>query len=222
LLHGKACQVTTLDETLSQHGIEVPGEFLPRLEQYCTLLWEWNQKLNLTRHTDYEKFVTRDLVDTQQLSSLLHPGERVLDVGSGGGVPGILLAILRPDLSVSLCESIGKKATVLQSLVATLRLSSPVLHARAEDILQESRFDVLTARAVGPLWKMLKWFRPHWSAMGRFLVIKGPGWIEERGEARHRGLLQGLELRCALEYRTPGSNAQNVVLQLWPKGRDEH
>ena len=83
------------------------------LEQYCQLLWSRNRHLNLTRHTDYEKFVSRDLLDTMELSSLIPPSMEVLDVGSGGGVPGIVLSIIRPDLEITLAESVTKKAEAL-------------------------------------------------------------------------------------------------------------
>jgi 16S rRNA G527 N7-methylase RsmG len=69
-----------------------------QLDNYRRQLWAWNERLNLTRHTTLEKFVSRDVVDSHQLSNLLQRGERVLDVGTGGGVPGVVLAILRPDL----------------------------------------------------------------------------------------------------------------------------
>ena len=59
------------------------------LEKYCRQLWSWNRRMNLTRHTDYDKFVARDLADTIQLSALIPPQQEVLDVGTGGGVPGI-------------------------------------------------------------------------------------------------------------------------------------
>lgn len=203
-----------LSETIARYELSVPDAALEPLDQYCRLVWDWNEKLNLTRHTDYEKFVTRDLVDSLQLSQLLSEQEKILDVGSGGGVPGMVLAILRPELKISLCESIGKKAEVLKSIARSLKLSVPVIHARAEDVLKDRRFDTLTARAVGPLWKMLKWFAPHWTVIGRLLTIKGPRWVEERGEARHRGFLKDIGLRRVAEYTTPGSGALNVILQL--------
>jgi len=211
----------SLEATLTRHGLALPPAVVVQLDNYCGHLWDWNRKLNLTRHTDYEKFVARDLIDGMQLAPLLKPGEAVLDVGSGGGVPGVLLAILRPDVRVSLSESVGKKAAALGSIVESLKLAIPVHHARAEHLLADLRFDALTARAVGPLWKMLKWFQPHWSSIGRLLIIKGPKWVEERGEARHRGLLQNVALRRASVYTTPGTDAENVILKIWPKGREE-
>ena len=100
---------------MAAHRIELPDEQAALLEQYCRLLWDWNTKINLTRHTDYQTFVARDLVDSLALAEFLEPGERVLDVGTGGGVPGIVLAIVRPDLAVSLSESVGKKARFTRS-----------------------------------------------------------------------------------------------------------
>ena len=108
----------SLQEAIDQFALQVSTEQAELLDKYCRLLWDWNRKLNLTRHTDYETFVARDLVDTQHLAQLLGDDEEVLDVGSGGGVPGIVLGILRPDLQLTLCESVGKKAKVLEKMIA--------------------------------------------------------------------------------------------------------
>jgi 16S rRNA (guanine527-N7)-methyltransferase len=211
----------TLDAALSRHGIDLPAEQRALVERYCCLLWDWNEKINLTRHTDYEKFVSRDLIDTQQLSALIHPNEEVIEIGSGGGVPGLLLALLRPDLSVTLTESVGKKAKVLVDIVKQLRVKVRVEAVRAEHVLKDERFDVTIARGVGPLDKLLTWLQPHWLSAGRLLAIKGPKWSDERGEARHRGLLHGLELRKAAEYPLAGTASQSVILKLWPRGAQE-
>ena len=228
-----------LAAALARHAIELPAAQVALLERYCGLLWDWNTKLNLTRHTDWEKFVARDLVDSLAFARFLGPKERVLDVGTGGGVPGVVLAIVRGDLQVSLCESVGKKARAVAEIVAQLGLTVPVLHARAEDLLEgdamfvvppsrgirpEDRlkaelrtafsFDTLVIRAVARLRKLLEWFRPHWNSFGRMLVLKGPSWVEERGEARHYGLFHDLELRKLTAYPLPGTNAESVLLQI--------
>src|SRR5689334_10945166 len=96
----------TLTAALARHSIELEADQIESLDRYCRALWEWNEKLNLTRHTDYEKFVARDVVDSMALEQFLDAGERVLDVGTGGGVPGVVLAIVRPDLEVTLSESV--------------------------------------------------------------------------------------------------------------------
>src|SRR5678815_351957 len=99
----------TLAAALARHKIELSATQADLVGKYARALWDWNEKINLTRHTDYEKFVSRDLVDTLALSKLLHANEEVIEIGSGGGVPGLTLAIVRPDLAMTLTESIGKK-----------------------------------------------------------------------------------------------------------------
>ncbi len=138
----------SLAAALAGYQLELPGAQVAQLEDYCRRLWDWNTKLNLTRHTDFDKFVSRDLVDSLQISLLLESAQSVLDVGTGGGVPGVVLAILRPDLKVSLCESVGKKARVVEEIVRALGLPLAVHHERAEKLVEGHRFERL--RPLGP------------------------------------------------------------------------
>ena len=206
-----------LAAALARHHIELPQPQVAALERYCRLLWDWNEKINLTRHTDYEKFVARDLIDSLAIAGFLESGEKILDVGTGGGVPGVVLAIVRPDLDVSLCESIGKKARAVADMVERLGLNVPVFHGRAEDLLEGSHFNTLVIRAVARLKKLLEWFAPHWGSFDRLLILKGPSWVEERGEARHYGLLKKLALRKLASYPLPGTHAESVLLQIRPE-----
>ena len=208
-------QDESLAAALAAEGIALEAPQVELLDRYRQLLWDWNERMNLTRHTTVEKFVTRDVVDSLRLGELLERGARVLDVGTGGGVPGVMLAILRPDLSVSLSESTGKKARAVEAIVAELGLAIPVYACRAEDVLELSTFDVLVARAVASLRKVLSWLAPHWDAFDHLLIIKGPAWVDERAEARHHGLLKGLELRKAATYQTPRTGAVSVILKIW-------
>jgi 16S rRNA (guanine527-N7)-methyltransferase len=210
-----------LTAALAACRIELPDEQVAQVRRYCELLWEWNAKLNLTRHTDYPRFVSRDVVDSLAFADHLAPDEKILDVGTGGGVPGVLLAILRPDLRVWLSESVGKKARAVADIVQRLGLSAPVLHGRAEDFLPKSEFNSLVVRAVGTLKTLLTWLRPHWARFDRLLVLKGPAWVEERGEARHYGLLHDLALRKLTSYPMPGTESESVLLQICPPGRLE-
>ncbi|HWB12915.1 MAG TPA: 16S rRNA (guanine(527)-N(7))-methyltransferase RsmG [Pirellulales bacterium] len=207
----------SLSARLAQHSIDLPADQVALLDRYCRLLWEWNIRLNLTRHTDYEKFVSRDLVDSLVLAKHLEPGERVLDVGTGGGVPGIVLAVCRPDLEVALCESVAKKARVVEQIVAELGLSVPVYHQRAEDLLAERTFDTLVVRAVAPLAKLLTWFQDRWGAFDRLLAVKGPQWLAERQEARQRNLLKNLQLRKLEAWPLPGTDSESVLLEIRAK-----
>jgi 16S rRNA (guanine527-N7)-methyltransferase len=207
----------SLSAVLTQHQIELPPAQVASLARYCELLWDWNTKINLTRHTDYEKFVARDLVDSLAFARFLQPNEAVLDVGTGGGVPGVLLAIVRDDLKVSLSESVGKKAKAVADIVERLGLPTPVFHARVEDVLTQQRFDTLVVRAVARLRKLLEWLRPHWNSFDRLLILKGPAWLDERGEARHHGLMHDLSMRKLTSYPLPGTESESVLLQIQRK-----
>ncbi len=211
----------TLATTLDDHQIELPAEQIELLDRYRAALWRWNELLNLTRHTTLEKFVSRDVVDSLQLARLLGKGERVLDIGTGGGVPGLILTICRPDLRVSVCDSTQKKAKVVQAIVEELDLPTRVYSCRAEEVLQLQTYDTLVARGVAALAKILYWLTPHWGAFDRLLLIKGQRWVEERGEARHRGLMKQIDLRKVASYETRGNDTESVVLSLQAKRPDE-
>jgi 16S rRNA (guanine527-N7)-methyltransferase len=207
-------QPETINEALVAIGIELAPDRVERLDRYRQLLWSWNERMNLTRHTTLEKFVHRDVFDSYQLAKLLNQKERVLDVGTGGGVPGVILAILRPDLKISLSESTQKKARAVESMVGELGLNIPVYATRAEEVLEVSTFATLIARALAPLPKVLTFLAPHWDSFDELLLIKGPSWVEERASARHEGLMRGLELRKAATYQTPQTGAESVILKI--------
>lgn len=209
--------VAALAEELTRQQVTLPADQMARLADYCHWLWDWNERVNLTRHTDFAKFVSRDLVDTLELAKVLDPGARVLDVGSGGGVPGLVLAIVRPDLQIALSDSVGKKARILADIVQRIGLQVPVHAGAAQELLAEEYYDALTARAVAPLAKLLTWFAPHWGAIGRLLVIKGPAWVEERQEARQRNLFSGLQLRKLATWPLPGTHSESVLLEIRPQ-----
>jgi len=208
-----------LAATMAEHSVELPPEQVELLERYCQLRWAWNERLNLTRHTTYRKFVTRDLVDSLVFAEFLNPKEKILDVGTGGGVPGVVLAIVRPDLSVSLCESVGKRARAVAEIVGRLGLNVPVYESRVEDVVSQWAFNTLVVRAVARLTKLLRWFEPHWARFDRLLILKGPAWSEERAQARHDGLLAKLALRKLTAYPLPGTSSQSVLLQVCPKDK---
>lgn len=211
----------SFEAALAKHQIKVSLQQCEQLKQYCELLWSWNEKINLTRHTDFETFVARDLLDTVQLAEFIEPKQRVLDFGSGGGVPGIVLAILRPEVIVTVSDSIEKKTKVLEDMVKQLGLRTKVEKSRVQDLLPKRKYDTLVARAVGATSKILRWVTPHWSRFDQMLLIKGPRWTEERKEARHLGLMNTVELRKLVSYPMPGTESESVILSFTRKSDDE-
>ena len=203
-------------------GIGVPTESLEHLAAYATSLWSWNERLNLTRHTDVDRFVSRDVGDAAAIVPHLARGERVLDVGTGGGVPGVLLAILRPDLHVELCDSVGKRARAVAQIVSETGLDLPV-HAIAAQVLvaerggtagDAGRFDTLVVRAVAPLTKLLRWFEPLRDHYGRMLVVKGPSWQAELEAAAAVGLGRHVTVRRIGSWPIRGGDNESVLLEV--------
>ncbi len=200
-------------------GIDVPAESIQGLAAYAARLWSWNERLNLTRHTDVGKFVSRDVGDAAALAAHLAVGERVLDVGTGGGVPGVILAILRPDLRVELSESVGKRAKAVAEIVREIGLTIPMHEGAAQTLVARrgsgpDRFDTLVVRAVAPLAKLLGWFEPLCGSFGRMLVIKGPRWEEEKADARLRGLTRKVLVRRIAVWPIRGSDNESVLLEV--------
>lgn len=193
---------------------DISPEAWNSIAEYCLQIWSWNQSINLTRHTTPELFVKRDLLDAWHLAKLLEPNEEILDIGAGGGVPGILVAILRPDVQVTLCDSVAKKMTVVTRVIDHLKLKIPAHPLSVHKVLEEFRYDTLTARAVGPLTRLCTWLQDDWHKFRRLLAIKGPKWVEERGEARHKGLMKNIELRRVAGYTMPDTQSESTILQL--------
>ena len=202
-----------------QLGLALPDKVMPDLAAYAHSLWAWNDRLNLTRHTEVQQFVQRDVTDTAAICPHLNTNERVLDVGTGGGVPGVILAILRSDLTVELSDTSMKRMAALQSILDEVGLYLKIHHQSAQQVTLDASsknhpFDALVVRAVAPLQKLLTWFEPISSSYGRLLVIKGPRWEAEKQDARHHGFLKKVTARRIANWPNRGSGTESVLLEI--------
>jgi len=151
----------------------VPRETLSRLSTYVELLAEWNERVNLVGPGTIPDTWHRHVLDSAQLTPLIPPQARaVVDLGSGAGFPGLILAIMRPDLRVHLVESIQKKCRFLEAAIVATRAQATVHAARAED-LKGLKADVVTARAVAPLARLFPIAHPFFGPATIGLFLKG-------------------------------------------------
>ncbi len=159
-----------LDGYLDQIGSS--REDVRRLERYAELLVEWNSKINLVASGTIPELWRRHFWDSAQLLPLLPPEtRRLVDLGSGAGFPGLVLAILGVR-EVHLVESVGKKAKFLQAVASELAPNVTVHHARIESI-RTLRADVVTGRAVTALPDLLSLAKPFWKKETLGLFLKG-------------------------------------------------
>ena len=160
------------------------------LEVYASMLVDWNTRMNLTGIVDPDGIMTRHFEDSLCLLHYVTLPEhgKLIDVGTGAGFPGMVLKILRPDLSVTLLDSLNKRLLFLQAVSEALFLPVDLLHARAEeegrDSLYREQFDLACARAVADLRVLSEFCLPYVKLGGSFLSLKGPDLATELDSAK--------------------------------------
>lgn len=198
-----------LQAGLAELGLPQP-ELAERLLDYLALLVKWNRAFNLTAVREPAEMLSRHLLDSLAILPWLD-GERLLDVGSGAGLPGIPLALARPQLQVVLLDSNGKKARFLRQAQLELALANvEVVETRVEAYAPEAPFDVITSRAFAQLKEFVVLTRPLLRSDGRWLAMKGRLDENELAEVRaervklqtHRLVVPGLDAdRHLIEIR---------------------
>ena len=171
-----------------------PAERLELAEKYAAWLADAGVVRGLIGPREVPRLWDRHLLNCAVVERLIPEGASVADVGTGAGLPGIVLAIVRPDLQVDLVEPLLRRTTFLQEAVDSLELANAtVVRARAED-LPPASYDVVTSRAVAPLGKLARWCLPLCVEGGLMLAMKGAS-AEEELDASERELMKlGAEL----------------------------
>ena len=207
-----------LQAGLERLGVAADGVTLDRLARYHALLTEWNARIDLTAVLEPEEMVDRHYLDSAAplALGLIPQGARVIDVGTGAGLPGIPLCILRPDLRVTLLDAQRKRVTFLQAAIEALDLPAQAVHMRAEDAARDEArreaYDVAVSRAVAATPTLLELTLPFVRVGGRAIAWKGPGLQAELEQARRAAHLLGGALEGVLDAPVPGRDWQHVLL----------
>lgn len=197
---------------LKELGIALSESDRHRFIAYVHLLAKWNKAFNLTAVREPQEMITRHVLDSLTLLPYLH-GQRLLDIGSGAGLPGIPLAIARPDLSFTLIDANAKKIRFLVQTIGELDLKNvDAVQARVENYRPAHKFDTLMSRAFASIADMLTQSRHLCAPEGRFLAMKGAHPREEL-----TALPAGFAVREIVALQVPGLDAKRHVVIISPQ-----
>ena len=205
-----------LSEGAAALGVTLSDEQRGQLLDYLALLGKWNKVYNLTAVRDPAEMLTHHLLDSLSIIAPLrrHTGgqpARLLDVGSGGGLPGVVIAICCPEIQVSCVDAVAKKAAFVQQVAVALRLPNlRGVHARVEAV--QDKFDVITSRAFASLADFTEWSAPALAEGAVWLAMKG-----KRPEDEIAALPPGVEVFHVEQLQVPGLGAERCLLWLRTK-----
>ena len=179
-----------------------------QLLDYLALLNKWNHVYNLTSVRDPMQMMTLHLLDSLAAVPAFAGAHNVLDVGAGGGLPGIVLAIARPDMKVSMIDTVHKKTAFLTQVKAELGLSNVTVYTKkVQELAVKQPFDVITSRAFADLSDFVEWSHHLLAEGGRFIALKGTAPQDERER-----LPGDWKVRDLQPLRVPGLEAERHLV----------
>jgi 16S rRNA (guanine527-N7)-methyltransferase len=207
--------LTVLRSGAAELGLSLSDAQFEQLLGYLALIQKWNKVYNLTAVRDPQEMLTHHLLDSLTAIAPLVRHTRgqpakVLDVGSGGGLPGIVLAICRPELDVSCVDTVGKKAAFIQQVAASLKLPNlRGIHARVETLT--GPFDVVCSRAFASLPDFVSWSRGSLAEQGVWMAMKG-----KHPQAEIEGLPADVQVFHVEPLTVPGLDVERCMVWMRP------
>ncbi len=201
-------------DCIEKFGGEISEEKLNQFEKFSSLLVEWNEKMNLTAITDPNGISVRHFADS--ISPLFYAeikeNAKIIDVGTGAGFPGVPLKIMRPDLEITLMDSLNKRITFLKEVREQIGLEkTECVHARAEEFGRKEeyreKYDIGVSRAVASLKVLAEYVLPFIKVGGYFISMKAFEIEEEVNEAKEKIKLLGGKIEEIKEIEIPNSDA---------------
>jgi 16S rRNA (guanine527-N7)-methyltransferase len=195
--------IEELSRVVAANKLPLTEEQLQKLSKYAELLRAKNELINLISRKDEENILSKHILHSLALVcpyvSLagIPQGAKVFDLGTGGGLPGIPIKIARPDVSMTLCDSIGKKIAAVKEIEKSLDLKVQAITGRAENLAAKAglkkKYDVVITRAVAALDELLKWSYPLLKKNGILLSLKGGNLDEEKKGAKNLKFVESIE-----------------------------
>ena len=210
---------TYLTEAIKDYKITLSEEQISQLERYYELLCEWNEKINLTAITDPKGVAVKHFADSLSIFNYINVPQnaRVIDVGTGAGFPGLVLKIARPDIKLTLLDSLQKRLNFLQVVCNELNLDSRLIHSRAEeggqDLDLRESFDLVVSRAVAQLNILCEYCIPYVRLSGSFVAFKGDADGEIKSAKKAIGILGG-KINNTFKFELPFEGGGRTLVEI--------
>ena len=198
-------------------GFNFSVEQLEKFYKYMNLLIEWNEKMNLTAITEPNDIILKHFIDSITINKYIENNAKVVDVGTGAGFPGIPLSIIRPDLQITLVDSLNKRLMFLQEIKKELELKNiDIVHARAEEFGQNKNyretFDIATSRAVANLSTLSEYLVPLVKIKGKCVCMKASDAEEEIKQAENAVNILGGKIVKVEKFNLPNSDIGRTII----------
>jgi 16S rRNA (guanine527-N7)-methyltransferase len=165
---------------LNELGYENDVLLIEKLEIYLATLKKWNKVYNLTAINEDSEIITKHFLDSLSVNGFIQNSQRILDVGTGAGFPGLILALFNPDKSFVLVDGVSKKISFLQEMIGKLNLKNVMaVHIKVEEYKVTEQFDIIISRAFAEIKKMIKLTKHLIKVNGKFIAMKGPDVMNE-------------------------------------------
>lgn len=204
---------------VQSYKIELSAEQLAQLEKYYELLVSWNEKMNLTAITEPNDVAIKHFADSLSVFNYIDipNGASVIDVGTGAGFPGLVMKIARPDIKLTLLDSLNKRLKFLDAVLGELGLEAELIHARAEEggqsIELRECFDFAVSRAVARLNVLCEYCLPYVRLSGSFIAFKGDSDNEIKDAARAIQALGGKK-KNIYKFELPQNCGSRTLIEI--------
>lgn len=206
-----------LQKSLEFLNLELTDTQYNSFQKYYELLIEWNEKINLTAITKPDEVAVKHFADSLSICKFIKPNAKsIIDVGTGAGFPGIPLKIYKPDVNLTLLDSLNKRLVFLQTVCDELNISADIIHSRAEDGAKQpklrEKFDIATSRAVAKLNVLSEYCLPYVKIGGCFIAMKGPDTEQEINDAKQAIKILGGKIADVSQFKLTDNSSRTIVV----------
>ncbi len=206
-----------MKEECEKNNIQISNEEIEKLYIYMKEILEWNEKVNVTAIKDEKEFIVKHFIDSLTIEKYIANGEKVLDIGTGAGFPGIPIKITKNKSHVDLVDSVKKKLNVIRDIIPKIKVEDiECIHTRAEDLAKNVKYresyDVVTSRAVANLTTLVEYMLPFAKVGGKIICMKGPNVEEELTESKKAISILGGKIEQIENINIDSDYERNIII----------